>query len=50
VRQGEVRDGRWWDWGAWWRWYLVRPIGWHVAGLRDRYATWKIRRKSDVVR
>lgn len=68
MRQGEVRDGHWWDWGSWWRWYLLRPLGWwlaglrplvarlrfelafHLAGWRDQYATWKIRRNSDVVR
>lgn len=42
MRQGEVRDGRWWDWGAWWRWYLVRPLGWVLAGQRDRWG-WRVR-------
>jgi hypothetical protein len=50
VRQGEVREGRWWDAGAWWRWQLGRTVGWWLAGVRDRYGTWRLRRKSDVVR
>jgi hypothetical protein len=50
VKLGEVRRGRWWDGGAWWRWHVVGPVGWHVAGLRDRYGTWRLRRNSDVVR
>lgn len=50
MRQGEVRDGRWWDEGGWFRWNVVRRVRWHAAGVRDRYGTWKVRRNSDVVR
>jgi hypothetical protein len=45
-----VGKGRWWDGGSWWRWYLVRPVAFQVAGWRDRYATWRAYRDQDVIR
>lgn len=44
-----LKDGRWWDHGSWWRWHLVRPLTWHLAGARDRVAVLRARRRQDVI-
>lgn len=46
----KLEEGRWWDQGSWWRWRLVRPLAWHVAGVRDRVATVRARRRQDMIR
>lgn len=49
MRDGEYREGHWWDAGAWWRRSLVSPLAWHVAGVRDRLTTWRANRGRDIV-
>lgn len=44
-----LEDGHWWDQGSWWRWRLVRPIGWRLAGARDRVAVLRARRRQNVI-
>jgi hypothetical protein len=45
-----MSDGRWWDSGSWWRWYLVAPVRWRIAGARDRVNTWQANRRRDVIK
>ena len=46
----DLTEGRWWDSGSWWRWRLIRPLAWRLAGARDRAATLRARRRQDVIR
>ena len=34
----------------WWRWNVVKPMAFWVAGWRDQYATWRTYRNQDVIR
>ena len=40
--------GRWWDSGSWWRRALA-PMGWRLAGVRDRVSTIRANRSRDIV-
>ena len=42
-------NGRWWDSGAGWR-RAFAPIGWRLAGVRDRASTIRANRRRNIVR
>lgn len=44
-----LKDGHWWDAGSWWRYRLIGPLAWKVAGLRDRRAVRRANRHRDIV-